>query len=162
MSSRSRWELLIVLILVVLALGVAGSYYALRRNAGSQTMTITPYVTTVTGTGVTATFSVTTAASVATTGSATSSVSNRSLAPHIASGNIFLSHNENGEQEENEPPMADVAGSFDGTNRIFVQQRESESRPVYRSSDYSCGFGKLRAIAHGFISLILLVEYRHT
>lgn len=155
MSSRSRWELLIVLILVVLALGVAGSYYALRRNAGSQTMTITPYVTTVTGTGVTATFSVTTAASVATTGSATSSVSNRSLAPHIASENMFLDRNENGEQEINEPTIASVAGSFDGTDRIFTRQRESESRAVPRSSGFNLGFGKLTLVRNACASQFL-------
>ena len=155
MSSKSRWELLTVLILIVLALGVASSYYALRRNVGPQTMTITPFVITVTGTGVTATFSVTTAASVATAASATSSVSNRSLAPHVASENMFFNRNENGEQEESELPISDVAVSFDGANRIFAQQRVGESCTVPHSSGFNLAFVKLILVRKTCVSQFL-------
>jgi len=100
MSSRSRWKLLSILVLVVLALGGAGSYYAFYRNTGSQTVTITPYVATVTGTGVTATFSVTTATVVNTTSSA-KSLSTLSLGPYVVFGRIFFDYNGNGKQENN-------------------------------------------------------------
>jgi len=95
MSPQTRWKFLASLILAVVALGGAGSYFAFYRPSASQTVTITPYVTTVTATP--------------------------SVVLPIASfrlfGKIFFDYNGNGRQDAGEPAVADVTVALDGANR---------------------------------------------
>jgi hypothetical protein len=119
MSSRTRWKLFSILILVVLGLGGAGSYFVFYRNTGPQTVTITPYVTTVAGTGVTVTFSVTTVTVVNTTASARS-LSNLSLVSYTVFSGMFFDYNGNRRQKNNSPSIVDETVAHGGANRAIV------------------------------------------
>jgi murein DD-endopeptidase MepM/ murein hydrolase activator NlpD len=94
MSSQTRWKLVAVLVIASALLGAVGWQQLGTKPMSPTTMTITPYVTTVSGTET-----------------AAKSVSTLKLF-----GQVCFDYNGNGRQDAGEPAVPDVTIALDGAN----------------------------------------------